>query len=82
MASYIVHIIRDKNNHTIIFDADNIEVKAKLVDYLAYYTNTISLTSISQAYDLLVDNTTVVQFKVNIKADLKEVKNILNYLQE
>jgi len=82
MAEYITLLIQDEQNQSIVFDADNNEVKAKLIDYLALYSNAMLIKSVAQVYDLLVDNTTVLQYKVNIKADYRDTKNLLNYLQD
>lgn len=82
MSSYITLLIQDDQNQSIIFDQDNDHIKAKLIDYLAMYSNAMIIKNIQEVHDTLVDNTIIVQYKVNIKADMRDTKNLLNYLQE
>jgi hypothetical protein len=82
MSSYITLLIQDNQNQSIIFDQDNNHIKAKLIDYLAMYSNAMLIKNIQEVHDTLVDNTIIVQYKVNIKADMRDTKNLLNYLQE
>lgn len=82
MSSYITLLIQDDQNQSIVFDQDNDHIKAKLIDYLAMYSNAMIIKNIQEVHDTLVDNTIIVQYKVNIKADMRDTKNLLNYLQE
>jgi hypothetical protein len=82
MSSYITLLIQDDQNQSIIFDQDDQNIKAKLIDYLAMYSNAMIIKNIQEVHDTLVDNTIIVQYKVNIKADMRDTKNLLNYLQE
>jgi hypothetical protein len=82
MSSYITLLIQDNENQSIIFDQDDQNIKAKLIDYLAMYSNAMIIKNIQEVHDTLVDNTIIVQYKVNIKADMRDTKNLLNYLQE
>jgi hypothetical protein len=82
MSSYITLLIQDDQNQSIIFDQDDQNIKAKLIDYLAMYSNAMLIKNIQEVHDTLVDNTIIVQYKVNIKADMRDTKNLLNYLQE
>lgn len=82
MSSYITLLIQDNQNQSIIFDQDNNHIKAKLIDYLAMYSNAMIIKNIQEVHDTLVDNTIIAQYKVNIKADMRDTKNLLNYLQE
>lgn len=81
-SNYITHTITDENNHAIIFDADDNEIKSRLIDYLAIYSNPLMITKIEQTHDILVDNTVIVQYKVKIKSDLKSARALINYLRE
>ena len=81
-SNYITHTISDENNHSVIFDADDNEIKTRLIDYLAIYSNPLLIQKIEQVHDILVDNTVILQYRVRIKCDLKEARALINYLRE
>jgi hypothetical protein len=80
--NYISHIITDENNHSIVFDADDNEIKVKLIDYLAIYSNPLLITKIEQTNDVLVDNTVIIQYRVRLKCGIKEARALINYLAD
>ena len=81
-SNYITHTISDEKNHSIIFDADDDEIKSRLIDYLAIYSNPLLIHEIEQIHDILIDNTVIMQYRVKIKCDLKAARALINYLRE
>ena len=81
-SNYINHIITDENNHCIIFDADDDEIKARLIDYLAIYSNDLMIVKIEQTHDVLIDNTAILQYKLKLKCGLKEARALINFLRD
>jgi len=81
-SNYINHIISDEKNHCIIFDADDNDLKARLVDYLAIYSNSLIIVKLELSHDILIDNTAILQYSVKLKCDLKEARALINYLRD
>jgi len=81
-SQYIQHNIKSANDHQLIFDADNDNLKVKLLDYMAIWENTQLIHSISVQYDTLIDNTIIQQYCVKLICNIKDVGKLLNYLRE
>ena len=80
--NYISHLITDELNHSIVFDADDQDIKCKLIDYLAIYSNNMLITKIVQTHDVLIDNTVLLQYRIFLKCDIKEARALINFLRD
>lgn len=79
---YIQHLIKSDKDHLLIFDADNDNLKVRLIDYMAIWENAQLIDSITVHYDTLVDNTIIQQYHIKLLCNIKDVGKLLNYLRE
>lgn len=69
----IEHLIKGPKEHSIIFDANENIIKQKLIDFIAIW----------QHLDLKItyfEESKTIKYKLDLQAELKDVRELINFL--